>query len=83
MPNTIQVQYGLEYGKDVLSIQQNLIPPGKNVLIVDDLLATGGSLLAGCELIEKIGCNVLGCLCLIELFGLPKNEKLNTYKIFI
>lgn len=82
MPNTIQVQYGLEYGKDVLSVQQNLIPPGKNILIVDDLLATGGSLLAGCELIEKIGCNIVGCLCLIELFGLPKNEKLNSYKIF-
>lgn len=82
MPNTIQEQYGLEYGKDVLSIQKDAIEIGKNILIVDDLLATGGSLLAGCRLIENLGGNVVGCLCLIELMGLPKNEKLENYKIF-
>lgn len=82
LPNTIKIEYGLEYGKDILTIQDGIIPAGKNVLIVDDLLATGGSLLAGCQLIEKIGSNVVGCLCLIELLGLPRKEKLNDYKLF-
>ena len=82
LPNSIQIPYGIEYGKDILTLQDGLIPHSKYVLIVDDLLATGGSILAGCELIEKIGCNVAGCLCLIELIGLIKREKLLNYKIF-
>jgi adenine phosphoribosyltransferase len=82
MPDVIEVSYGLEYGKDVLTIQRNLIPEGSHVLIVDDLLATGGSFLAGCELIEKISCHVAGCISLIELVGLKQKEELNKYKLF-
>ena len=82
MPNTIQVSYGLEYGKDVLTIQKDAIESGKNVLIVDDLLATGGTFIAGCELVEQLGAHVVGCLSLIELTGIPRNEKLTSYKLF-
>lgn len=82
MPNTIEVSYGLEYGKDILTIQKDSIEFGKNVLIVDDLLATGGTLLAGCNLVEQLGANIVGCLCLVELTGLIQNEKLNKYKLF-
>lgn len=66
----------------ILSLQTGLIPSGKNVIIVDDILSSGGSVLAGCELIEKLGCNVVGCLCLIELDGSQRKEKLMKYKIF-
>lgn len=82
MPNVIEQSYGLEYGKDILTIQSGIIPTGKNVLILDDVLATGGSLLAGCQLIEKIGCNVVGCMCLIELIGLERKKELFNYKTF-
>jgi len=82
MPNTIQVSYGLEYGKDILTIQKDAIEAGKNVLIVDDLLASGGTFVAGCELVEQLGGNVVGCLCLIELTDVPRNEKLISYKLF-
>jgi adenine phosphoribosyltransferase len=72
----------IEHGKNVLTIEPNVIPTGKNVLIVDDILATGGSLVAGCALMEKIGCTVSGCLCLIELVGVLQKEKLSDYKVF-
>jgi adenine phosphoribosyltransferase len=80
-PNTILVPYGQEC-VNVLTIQTGLIPHEANVLIVDDILATGGSLVAACELIERIGCNVVGCLCLIELIDCPKKDKLLNNKIF-
>ena len=82
MPNTIQVSYSLEHEKDILTIQKDAIEPGKNVLIVDDLLATGETLVAGCELIEQLGANIVGCLCLIELTNISRKEKLNSYKLF-
>lgn len=83
MTKTVQVRYGLETNQDVLTIHHGLIEKGKKVLIVDDLLATGGSLSAGCKLIEKIECDVVGCLCFIELTGLSnRSEKLNDYKIY-
>lgn len=65
-----------------LTIQKNLIPPDSHILIVDDILATKNSLLAGCELIKLINCNVSACVCLIELTGLQKKKELDNYKIF-
>lgn len=82
MPNVVQISYGLEYGEDILTVQKNLIPQESHVLIVDDLEASGGSLLAGCKLIELIGCKVSGCCCLMELVGIPQRRELEKYKIF-
>lgn len=68
-------EYTLEYGSDVLEIQENSIAAGQNVMIVDDLLATGGTLNAACELIRKMRANVLEIVVLMELK--PLNGRLN------
>lgn len=73
---TIQVEYDLEYGKDTLTIHKDAIKPGQRVLIVDDLLATGGTIGATIELVEKLGGTVAGCAFLIELSYLNGREKL-------
>lgn len=77
VPNAIIVEYGLEYRKkSALCIQPGIIKQGKNVLVVDDILATGGSVLATCELIiEKAKANVVGILCFAELYGLEKQQR--------
>lgn len=76
---TISVEYDLEYGKDTLSIHKDAIKPGQRVLIVDDLLATGGTIGATIELVEKLGGIVAGCAFLIELSYLEGKEKLKGY----
>jgi adenine phosphoribosyltransferase len=75
------VSYGLEYGTDTLEMHQDTIPRGARVLMVDDLLATGGTMLAACQLVEKTGAQVVGITCLIELTGLKGREKLSGYPI--
>lgn len=78
---TIAVEYDLEYGKDSLTIHNDAIKPGQRVLIVDDLLATGGTVGATVELVEKLGGVVAGCAFLIELSYLNGREKLKGYDI--
>lgn len=78
---TISVEYDLEYGKDSLTIHHDAIKPGQRVLIVDDLLATGGTVEATVALVEKLGGVVAGCAFLIELSYLDGREKLKGYKI--
>ncbi|HEX5563434.1 MAG TPA: adenine phosphoribosyltransferase [Sporosarcina sp.] len=78
---TIAVEYDLEYGKDSLTIHKDAIKPGQRVLIVDDLLATGGTVGATVELVEKLGGVVAGCAFLIELSYLNGREKLKGYDI--
>ncbi|MFS0689834.1 adenine phosphoribosyltransferase [Sporosarcina sp. Marseille-Q4943] len=78
---TIAVEYDLEYGKDSLTIHKDAIKPGQRVLIVDDLLATGGTVGATVELVEKLGGVVAGCAFLIELSYLNGREKLEGYDI--
>ncbi|MHC4996763.1 MAG: adenine phosphoribosyltransferase [Planctomycetota bacterium] len=68
---THAVQYGLEYGTDELHIHTDAIQPGSRVLLADDLLATGGTMAACCELVEKLGADLVGVSCLIELAFLP------------
>ncbi|MHA6259294.1 adenine phosphoribosyltransferase [Sporosarcina sp. CAU 1771] len=77
---TISVEYELEYGTDTLSIHEDAIKPGQRVLIVDDLLATGGTVGATVELVEKLGGVVAGCAFLIELSYLDGREKLKGYE---
>ncbi|GGJ83951.1 adenine phosphoribosyltransferase [Lentibacillus kapialis] len=77
----IKVDYGLEYGKSVLTIHQDAIKPGQRVLITDDLLATGGTIEATINLVEELGGVVVGCAFLVELSYLNGREKLDGYDV--
>ncbi|SDH57430.1 adenine phosphoribosyltransferase [Alteribacillus persepolensis] len=79
---TVDVDYGLEYGKDSLSIHKDAIKPGQNVLITDDLLATGGTVNATVKLVEELGGRVAGLAFMIELKYLNGRENLEQYDIF-
>lgn len=72
----LKVEYALEYGTDVFEIQKDGILPGQKVLIVDDLLATGGSLKAACDLVIKSGGVVEACVVILELSALNGRSKL-------
>lgn len=74
---TISQSYDLEYGSDTIEIHKDAIPEGANVLIVDDLLATGGTAEAACKLINKTGGNLVGIAFLIELEALNGRNKLD------
>jgi adenine phosphoribosyltransferase len=78
---TIKVNYGLEYGKDILTIHKDAIKPGQRVLITDDLLATGGTIEATVQLVEQLGGVVAGIAFLIELTYLEGKQKLNGYDV--
>ncbi|WP_130860073.1 adenine phosphoribosyltransferase [Gracilibacillus phocaeensis] len=77
----IKVDYGLEYGKNVLTIHKDAIKPGQRVLITDDLLATGGTIEATINLVEELGGIVVGCAFLIELTYLNGRDKLEGYDV--
>lgn len=79
---TYHMEYALEYGTNTLEIHQDALRPGSRVLIVDDLLATGGTVAATCALVEKLGAQVEEIAFLIELTFLHGREKLGTYPIF-
>lgn len=79
---TIEVSYGLEYGNDVLQLHKDSIKPGQKVLVCDDLLATGGTIAATIELVEKLGGEVVGTAFFIELKDLKGREKIKGYDIF-
>lgn len=76
---TVKVQYGLEYGQDVLTMHKDAIKPGQRVLIADDLLATGGTIEASIKLVEELGGIVAGIAFLIELSELEGRKKLDGY----
>ena len=78
---TESVSYELEYGTDALEIHEDAITEGQNVLIVDDLLATGGTAEATCKLVSKLGGNIKGLSLLIELEGLNGRKRLNQYNV--
>jgi len=78
---TIKVEYGLEYGKDVLTIHKDAIKPGQRVLITDDLLATGGTIEATIKLVEQLGGVVAGIAFLVELTYLEGRSKLDGYDV--
>ncbi|MBA9025693.1 adenine phosphoribosyltransferase [Peribacillus huizhouensis] len=78
---TIKVEYGLEYGKDVLTMHKDVIKPGQRVLITDDLLATGGTIEATIKLVEELGGVVAGIAFLIDLTYLEGRSKLEGYDV--
>jgi adenine phosphoribosyltransferase len=79
---TVREEYQLEYGTDSLEIHQDAIQPGQNVLIVDDLLATGGTAAAVARLVEKLGGKVAGFGFVVELDFLKGREKLAGYDVY-
>lgn len=76
---TESVTYDLEYGTDTLEVHSDAVGSGAKVLMVDDLLATGGTMAAACKLIEKIGGQIVGISFLIELSELAGRQKLSGY----
>ena len=78
---TVEKSYDLEYGSAEIEIHKRSIKPGDKVVIVDDLMATGGTAEAMIKLIEGLGGEVVEVLCLIELMGLKGREKLKGYKV--
>ncbi len=78
---SIRAEYGLEYGTDILEIHEDAVCPGQRVVIVDDLLATGGTTCANIELIEKLGGEIAGIIYFVELSFLNGREKLKEYEV--
>jgi adenine phosphoribosyltransferase len=82
LPHTrISKSYDLEYGKDTLEMHSDSIVKGQRVLIVDDLLATGGTMKACCELVEHLGGSIAGIAVLIELAGLGGRQKIGNLDV--
>jgi adenine phosphoribosyltransferase len=79
---TIALDYTLEYGTNTVEIHKDALKPDENVLIFDDLLATGGTALATCQLVEQLGAKIIACVFLIDLTFLKGTERLKGYEIF-
>ena len=79
---TFAIEYTLEYGTNTIEIHKDALKTDERVLIFDDLLATGGTVQATCQLVEKLGAKIIGCAFLINLTFLKGSEKLKGYDIF-
>ncbi|KAK7169706.1 hypothetical protein R3I94_000064 [Phoxinus phoxinus] len=79
---TLSVAYSLEYAQAEAEMQEDAVSEGQKILIIDDLLATGGTLCAACELIRQQKAEVLGCLVLVELKDLHGSDKLKPTPVF-
>jgi adenine phosphoribosyltransferase len=79
---THSLSYDLEYGSAELQVHTDALMQGARVLLVDDLLATGGTMAAGCKLVEKAGGHVAGCVFLVELSFLVGRERLKPHEVF-
>jgi len=78
---TESATYELEYGVDTLEMHRDALRPGAKVLMVDDLLATGGTMRAACHLVEKVGGKIVGVACLVELKALNGRKRLTGYDV--
>jgi adenine phosphoribosyltransferase len=78
----VEASYALEYGEDRIQMHKDAITPGQKVLLVDDLLATGGTLAAASKLVEQVQGKVFGIACVVELTFLNGREKLNGHDLF-
>lgn len=79
---TISKEYTLEYGTNKVEIHKDAITEGEKVLLFDDLLATGGTVLATCQLVEQLGGKIIACAFITKLSYLHGDKKLKDYKIF-
>ena len=85
LPGEVEfIDYATEYSTDRIEIQKGSIMPGTKVLVVDDLIATGGSMLAGCNLVKKLGGRIMECCAVIDLPDLKGSGKIEEagYKVF-
>jgi len=78
----IRQEYQLEYGSDAVELHSDAVMPGDRVLLIDDLLATGGTIEAACKLVEQLGAKIVGLTFLIELSFLQPRKRLSKYEIF-
>ena len=78
----IRQDYALEYGTDGVEIHRDAIARGERILVLDDLLATGGTILAACQLVEKLGGSIVGLAFLVELSFLSGRKRLEAYDVF-
>ena len=78
---TVEASYDLEYGSNTLCMHADAVKKGQKVVIIDDLLATGGTVEAAISLVEKLGGTVVGCAFLIELEDLKGREKIANYNV--
>jgi len=76
------ITYQLEYGEDTIEIHQDSLQKGDRILVFDDVVATGGTALATCQLVERLGGEIAGVCFLVELAGLKGREKLRDYPVF-
>lgn len=81
-PSTISRDYALEYGTNTVEMSHDAIKPGERILVFDDLIATGGTILAATQLVEQLGGKVIECAFIVELPDLNGREKIKHYKIF-
>jgi adenine phosphoribosyltransferase len=79
---TVRAEYSLEYGEDVVEMHEDAIKKGEKVLIVDDLIATGGTIAAAAQLVEKLGGEIVECAFMVELPDLNGREKIKGYNIY-
>ncbi|KAK5777563.1 adenine phosphoribosyltransferase 4 isoform X1 [Gossypium arboreum] len=79
----ISEEYELEYGRDCLEMHLGAVEPGERALVVDDLIATGGTLCAAMKLLERVGAEVVECACVIELPDLKGRERLNGKPLYV
>ena len=80
--NTISESYTLEYGEEVIEIHEDAIQKGERVVVIDDLMATGGTISAAANLVEKLGGEIFECSFVLELPDLNGREKLGNRKVF-
>jgi len=80
--DTVAMDYTLEYGTNTIEIHRDALKKGERVLVFDDLLATGGTVYATCQLVEQLGGIVVGCAFIINLAFLQGTEKLKDYPVF-
>ena len=78
---TIQASYDLEYGRDNVEMHVDAIAPGQKVLLVDDLIATGGTMQAACQLVERLGGSIVGLAFVIELSFLHGRQRLAPHQV--
>jgi adenine phosphoribosyltransferase len=82
LPYDVQsASYDLEYGSAALEMHTDAVNPGDRILLIDDLIATGGTAEASCKLVEKLGGEIAGCAFVIELDALNGREKLSKYRV--
>ncbi len=80
--STVSASYSLEYGKDTVEMHEDAIEKGEKVLIVDDLIATGGTIAAAAQLVEELGGEIIECAFIVELPDLNGRAKIEQYNIF-